>query len=105
MPKKTDKSKTGLGIEMRPEYDFVGGVRGKHTKAYRQGHTVTVHKKDGTTLVQHFKLEDGAVILDPDVREYFRSSEDVNQALRSLIALIPAKTQRTKLQRASSIRQ
>lgn len=40
--------------EMRPEYDFRGGVRGKHAQTYRQGHTVTIHREDGTTTVQYF---------------------------------------------------
>jgi hypothetical protein len=35
--------------EMREEYDFSGGVRGKHYEAYRRGHTILVHKSDGTT--------------------------------------------------------
>ncbi|MDX2239591.1 MAG: hypothetical protein NW224_02800 [Leptolyngbyaceae cyanobacterium bins.302] len=37
--------------EIRPEYDFAGGVRGKHYQAYRQGHSVTIHHADGTTTV------------------------------------------------------
>ena len=77
--------------EMRPEYDFRGGVRGKHAAAYRQGHTVKVHHPDGTTTVQYFTLQEGAVMLEPDVKEYFPDSESVNHALRTLIALIPAK--------------
>ena len=80
--------------DMRPEYDFKsmkGGVRGKYYKAYRAGHTVKVHKADGTTIVQHFQLEDGAVLLEPDVREYFPDSEAVNKALRCLIPLLPQK--------------
>src|SRR5437899_915811 len=77
--------------EMRAEYDFRGGVRGKHHKAYREGHTVKIHKTDGTTIVQHFKLEEGAVLLDPDVSEYFPTSESVNTPLRTLIALVPPK--------------
>ena len=80
--------------DMRPEYDFTrmqGGVRGKYYQAYRAGHTVKIHKADGTTVVQYFQLEDGAVMLEPDVREYFPDSEAVNKALRSLIALIPQK--------------
>ena len=28
---------------MLPEYNFTGGVRGKHAQAYRQGHSVTIH--------------------------------------------------------------
>ncbi len=79
--------------DMRPEYDFKnmkGGVRGKYYKAYRAGHTVKIHKTDGTTVVQHFTLE-GAVLLEPDVREYFPDSEAVNQTLRGLISLLPKK--------------
>lgn len=75
--------------EMLPEYDFTGGVRGKHYQAYRQGHTVTIHQTDGTDIVQYFTLEDGAIMLDRDVREYFRDAETVNRALRTLISLFP----------------
>jgi hypothetical protein len=78
--------------DMLPEYDFArmkGGVRGKYYKSYREGHTVEIKKADGTTSVQYFRLEDGAVMLEPDVREYFADSEAVNRALRGLIALAP----------------
>ena len=80
--------------DMRSEYDFSnmkGAVRGKYYKAYRAGHNVVIHKADGTASVQYFKLEEGAVMLEPDVRKYFSSSESVNKALRSLIAIIPSK--------------
>jgi hypothetical protein len=46
--------------DMRPEYDFAsmtGGVRGKYYKAYRAGHTVEIHKADGTTLYSTFSLK------------------------------------------------
>jgi len=77
--------------EMLPEYDFTGkkGIRGKYYRAYQQGHTVRIYESDGTVSIQYFTLEDGAVMLEPDVREYFPNSESVNRALRSLIALIP----------------
>lgn len=77
--------------DMQPEYDFRGGKRGKHARAYHEGHTVTIHQADGATLVQHFTLREGAVVLEPDVREYFPDAESVNAALRSLIKLIPKK--------------
>jgi hypothetical protein len=79
---------------MRSEYDFSsmkGAVRGKYYKAYRAGHKVVIDQADGATLVQYFKLEDGAVMLEPDIRKYFASSESVNKALRSLIAITPSK--------------
>jgi len=75
--------------QMLPEYDFSGGVRGKHYQAYRHGYRVVVHKMDGTTEVRDFALPEGAVILDPDVRAYFRDSEAVNRTLRGLISLMP----------------
>lgn len=73
--------------EMLPEYNFSGkkGVRGKYYEAYRQGHTVKVYQDDGTVDVKYFTLEDGAVMIEPDIRAYFPTSESVNQALRSLI--------------------
>ena len=72
--------------EMRAEYDFSDGVRGKHHKAYRQGHSVKIEKRDGSTEVHYFTPEDGSVMLDPDVKQHFPNSESVNKALRSLIA-------------------
>jgi len=71
--------------KMRKEYDFSVGVRGKHAKAYRQGHSVKIDKQDGTTEIRYFTKEDGAVMLDPDVKKHFPDSESVNKALRSLI--------------------
>jgi hypothetical protein len=79
---------------MRSEYEFStmkGGVRGKYYQAYREGHKVVVHKEDGTDSVQYFKLEDGAVMLEPEVRKYFPNSDAVNMALRSLIAILSVK--------------
>lgn len=88
---KTRKSDTAP--DMLPEYDFSGkkGVRGKYYAAYQQGHAVRVQREDGTVITQYFTLEDGAVLLTPDVREYFPDSESVNRALRGLISLIPHK--------------
>ena len=41
-------------------------------------------------------LADGAVLLAPDVREYFPDSEAVNRALCGLITLVPAKRKTVK---------
>jgi hypothetical protein len=72
--------------EMRDEYDFSQGTRGKHYRAYREGHVVRVRKQNGGIEEHHFTLEDGAVMLDPDVRARFPDSESVNRALRSLMS-------------------
>jgi len=71
--------------EMREEYDFSQGVRGKHYHAYRAGHVVQVQKSDGSIEERHFTLHDGAVMLDPDLKARFPDSESVNRALRSFI--------------------
>ncbi len=86
------KTENLTGSDMRPGYDFTGkkGVRGKYFEAYRKGHTVRICKDDGTTTTFYFTLEDGAVMLESDVREFFPTSEEVNKALRSLISLIPS---------------
>jgi hypothetical protein len=36
-------------------------------------------------------LEDGAVMLEPEIKKYFPDSESVNKALRSLLELMPSK--------------
>ena len=55
---------------MKPEYDFSSGIRGKHHEAYRQG----------TNLV----------LLQPDVAEVFNDSATVNSALRALAKVAQA---------------
>jgi len=77
--------------DMRAEYDFTGGVRGKHYRAMQSGYTITIHKADGTTVVKDVIPKKGAVILEPDIRTYFPDSESVNRALRCLIPLLPKK--------------
>ncbi len=52
--------------EMREEYDFSRGVRGKYVDRFAEGSNV--------------------VVLDPDVASRFRTSEAVNRALRKQLA-------------------
>lgn len=78
--------------DMRAEYDFTGGVRGKHYRAMQAGCTITIHQEDGTMLMKEVKpVTEGIVVLSPDVRAYFPDSEAVNAALRALIRLIPTR--------------
>ena len=53
--------------DMRPEYDFSAGVRGKHHNRYEAGTNV--------------------VFLDADIAKVFKDSESVNRALRLLLDL------------------
>lgn len=96
MQHTTSRSEDMNSDELLPEYDFTGGVRGKHHKAYREGHTVEVRRADGTIDTHYFTLEDGAVMLEPDVRRYFPDSDAVNTALRGLISLVPEERQVTE---------
>lgn len=56
---KKEQSKTTESHEdtMRPEYDFRGGVRGKHYQAYQRGHMVKIHNADGTVEVHEYTLK------------------------------------------------
>lgn len=44
-----------------------------------------IYLEDGTRAVHYFTQEEGAVMLDPDVKKHFPDSTAVNRALRSLI--------------------
>ena len=83
--------------DMRPEYDFRGAARGKHYKPLHKGYTVHIHKPDGTTVVEHYKIAAGTVMLQPDVRKHFPDSESVNTALRSLITLMSEMPRKSKI--------
>ena len=89
--------------DMRAEYDFGGGVRGKYAAALREeGYTIREYNADGT-FVETRVLGEKTVTLAPDVWEYFPSSQAVNHALRTLLSIIPEKqTGATKRNRASS---
>ncbi|MFH1077393.1 MAG: hypothetical protein V1753_11300 [Pseudomonadota bacterium] len=84
---------------MRAEYDFTGGMRGKHSRAMQLGYTVTIHKADGTTVIKDVMPKKGAVMLEPDIQKYFPDSEAVNKALRCLIPLLSVK-HKTKANKA-----
>lgn len=53
--------------DVREEYDFSGGVRGKYAAEYRAGANI--------------------VIIAPDLARVFPDSESVNEALRTLIRI------------------
>ncbi len=73
---------------MRNEYDFTGGVRGKHARAMQAGFSITIHQEDGNTITSEVMPREGAVVIEPDIRTYFPDSESVNKALRCLIPLL-----------------
>ncbi|MBX2997755.1 MAG: hypothetical protein KF893_04535 [Caldilineaceae bacterium] len=103
MSNEVEESKS-FDEDMRPEYDFSDrtGVRGKYYQKLREGYTIKIQRADGTTMVQHITRPEGTVTLDPDVREYFPDAEAVNNALRTLIHLVPFKEPRTKRPRPST---
>ena len=70
-------TRAGARDEMRPEYDFSRGIRGKHYEAYLTGTNV--------------------VFLEADVAEVFTNSAAVNEALRLLM-----KVARTNAQMGAS---
>jgi hypothetical protein len=60
MAKKTRKNQ-----EMREEYDFSGGERGKYATRFQE--------------------QTNVVLLDPDVASQFASAEEINDALRDAL--------------------
>ncbi len=89
MKKARNKSARTESDEMRPEYDFSRGVRGKYCRAMQAGYTITVHRADGTTIVKDVLPKRNAILLEPDVQAHFPDSKAVNKALRCLIPLVP----------------
>ena len=65
MKKETDKT---TEPEIREEYDFSRGVRGKHARRYARGANV--------------------VVLEADVAKVFPTAEAVNDSLRALAGII-----------------
>lgn len=55
--------------EMLPEYDFIGGVRGKHYQAMREGYTAKINQADGTTLIRQFRAEGSPIHLNAQDKE------------------------------------
>lgn len=60
--------------DMRVEYDFSKGVRGKYADRLAKGVTV--------------------VTLDPDIAEAFPTSASVNRALRAILDVMPKRSAR-----------
>jgi len=82
MKEKVMKKKHSEGEDMRSEYDFSGGVRGKYAAQYAAG----------TNIVR----------LEPDIAAVFPDSESVNAALRMVMrAGTRAATSKIKVKRAS----
>ena len=69
------KAKTDTD-DMRAEYDFTQGVRGKYFQRYMQSSNV--------------------VVLEPDVATAFPNAEAVNDALRSLMRVAQRSTRLTR---------
>lgn len=68
--------------DLRPEYDFSGGVRGKHATRYAEGSNI--------------------VVLDPDVAEVFPNAVTVNALLRALAPFFRRQAGRSRRRRKSA---
>ncbi len=73
--KKTPARRSQVA-EMRAEYDFAGGERGKYATTFTKGTVM--------------------VVLDADVAEAFPTGEDVNRALRAILNAIPKRATRRR---------
>jgi len=75
MKKKSRRRQSEDKDTMRPEYDFSSGVRGKHAAKYAQGTNV--------------------VVLEPDVKREFRTTQQVNETLRAVSKLLQQERRRS----------
>ena len=66
--------KADIAEEMRPEYDFSQGVKGKYSKKYNEGTNI--------------------ILLDPDIASLFPDSKTVNDALRVLAKVAQQKVKK-----------
>ncbi len=83
MKKRSRKARSrGNGDDLRAEYDFSGGVRGKHAARYAEGTNV--------------------VLLDPDVAAAFPNPATVNEVLRALAPFVRSKKGPTARKRKSA---
>jgi len=76
MKKRSKRKSAAYADTMRPEYDFRGGVRGKHAAQYAEGTNV--------------------VVLEPDVASQFPTAEDVNETLRAVSKLLQRRKNRKR---------
>ena len=64
--KKISKA-TNTVEDIRPEYDFSKGIRGKYAKTLREnGYTIRVYHTDGT-FTEKRVLGEKTILLEPDV--------------------------------------
>lgn len=70
------KSKDDAADDMKKEYDFSSGVRGKYAKRFAEGCNV--------------------VVLESDVAKLYPDAEAVNRALRALAEAAPRPRRRRK---------
>ena len=68
------KKSTRKDGEMRNQYDFTGGVRGKYARRYAEGTNV--------------------VVLDPDVARMFPNRQAVNETLRAVAQIVQIQERR-----------
>lgn len=66
--------------EMRKQYDFRGGIRGRYAQRYAEGTNV--------------------VVLDPDVAQMFPDRESVNEALRAVGRIVEMRQKRSRTRRS-----
>lgn len=73
------------------EYDFSNGIRGKHYAKLQEGFTVTVYSPNKAVFQQNKKEKINYIKIDKDVSKYFHNSDEINNALRAILSVLPKK--------------
>ena len=89
MKSTTSRDQDLKNDEMLPEYDFTGGVRGKHHKAYREDHSVEElreiivgHSSQNRLLVVSFTERDDVIRITSARKADREEREDYENAKR-----------------------
>jgi hypothetical protein len=75
--------------EMLKEYDFSKGIRGKHYNKMQEGYTVTVYSPNKEKYEKNIIENINYIKIDKDISEIFKTSEEVNNALRAIVSAMP----------------
>ena len=71
--------------DLRPEYNFSKGTRGRYAKKTNEGILITVYSPNKRTANKAFRERQTLITLEPDVARIFKDAREVNAALRHMM--------------------
>ncbi len=94
---KPKRNSDSVRDDIRPEYDFSKGIRGRHARKANEGILITVYSANEKTVKKYFREQKTLVTLEPDVAKVFKDARGVNAALRRIISAKQKPRKKTKV--------